>query len=213
MFCRDKQLRRPGRIWLLTVFGVLALIGLTAGCARIVGSPDASSSNAGSPGLRAFGATSPGGGYVDVRVEFERAPDLYEPVEVTVSVTPKRPINGPIEAWLSLTPKAIFINGEMSWIGEFEVGQTHKFSATIAYVSPAASILTATARYPKPDVFSSVELAVGHTRRVLVNEERGGFENIGVSRGVPDATVPRGSSESLNGERVSYTNCPIKVRH
>ncbi|MCH7786240.1 MAG: hypothetical protein IIC22_01910 [Chloroflexi bacterium] len=141
---------------------------------------------------------------MDVRVEFERAPDLYEPVEVTVSVTPRRPINGPIEAWLSLTPKAVFINGEMSWTGELEVGQTHKFSATIAYVSPASSVLTATARYPKPDVFSGVELAVGHTRRVLVNEEGGGFENIGVSRGVPDATVPRGSSESLNGERVSY---------
>ena len=97
MFCRDKQVGRPGRFWLLTVFGVLALIGLTAGCARTVGSPDASSSNAGSPGLRAFGATSPGGGYVDVKVEFERAPDLNEPVEVTVNhmitTMKKKPLN------------------------------------------------------------------------------------------------------------------------
>ena len=44
MFCRDKQVGRPGRFWLLTVFGVLALIGLTAGCARVIKTPDASSS-------------------------------------------------------------------------------------------------------------------------------------------------------------------------
>ena len=212
MFCRDKQLRRPGRIWLLTVFGVLALIGLTAGCARIVGSPDASSSNAGSPGLRAFGATSPGGGFVDVRVEFERAPDLYEPVEVTVSVTPKRPINGPIEAWLSLTPKAVFINGEMSWAGELEVGQTHRFRATIAYVSPASSVLTATARYPESDNVNGMDFAEGNTRRVLVNKEGGEFEVIGVARGAPTAVAAQGLGDPLSRERVlRYTATSFTV--
>ncbi|MCH7745996.1 MAG: hypothetical protein IIC84_07990 [Chloroflexi bacterium] len=140
---------------------------------------------------------------MDVRVEFERAPDLYEPVEVTVSITPRRPINGPIEAWLSLTSKAVFINGEMSWTGELEVGQTHKFSATIAYVSPAASILTATARYPRSDKVTGVDFAAGNTRTVLVNEEGGEFEVFGVARGEPLAPAPIGSSESISGERVS----------
>lgn len=135
---------------------VVAVALAMAACGRggpILGGP---------PGASTQAATD-----VEVFLELAKAPALYEPVEVTVTVTAKKPDRSPVEVWLELPTTAAFINGQMSWRGELPEGKTHQFSATIAFVAEGVSHLSAHARFNHPQsIYGIDEVGYGEWLRV-----------------------------------------------
>lgn len=106
---------------------------------------------------------------VDVSLELDSTPALYEPVKVTVTVKAKAPDLSPVEVWLELPSSAVFINGQMRWKGDLLEGQTHQFNATIAFVRENSASLTAIARFPLPSTVDYIETE-GVGTRVWVTE-------------------------------------------
>ena len=131
---------------------------------------------------------------VDVRVELERAPALYEPVNVKVTVWTRREVYGPVEAWLELPPSAVFINGQMHWQGELAEGQTHTFETTIAFVVEGSSSVSAIARFASTPAKSPGADTVGHSEGLFVTEEGG----------APRPTGPALASSALGSSAQNY---------
>lgn len=122
---------------------------------------------------------------VEVFLELAKAPALYEPVEVTVTVTAKKPDRSPVEVWLELPPTAAFINGQMWWRGDLPEGQSHQFKATVAFVVEEGAALAANAVFSKPEALLGTD-SVRHRTSVWVTEGGGEAKPPGPS--APTAT-------------------------
>jgi hypothetical protein len=111
--------------------------------------------------------TSSPGGNVSVGISLSKSPALDEPVEVSVTVKARVPINGPVEAWLELPSTAAYINGQMWWKGELKEGRTHTFHATVAFVAGGAASLCGVARVASPDAVGGADIVADCEERVI----------------------------------------------
>jgi hypothetical protein len=140
---------------------------------------------------------------LEVAVALERAPALFQPVGVTVTVRGARhlPGIGDVEAWMTFPPTVAFINGTTRWRGKLGPLETRTFAATVAFVAEGTSSISAEAFYKYTDPATQRgEIGAGSGSQGLWVDATGGQLNA-VSREpsyVPIPNYPRDGSVLLN---------------